>query len=515
MSDEPLEPVVAVDRSDAQQLAFILTNAIGYEAAHQAIDVICRKFSNIELAALYAYWKFWARKKQLAPKGNWRVWGKMGGRGWGKSVTNCKYVTDEVQKGNAPLVGICAQNLEMTTAIQVSGPSGLVTLSPPWFKAEYKPSENKVIWPNGAYAIERTPEVPGAIRGLEYMLFWYTEIQSWPVATMMEAHMNIEISTRLGYARRVWDASAKKGHPILKELVREAEEDPEKNILTRGHTKENADNLADGYVDGLIRKYEGKPQGAEELEGNMDGDEEDAITTEAIINAYRRPHPGRFRRKIMGVDPATTEKKRSDTTGIVWAGEGFDEDCYPIGNRSGKHKTDAWVNLVIDTYLNEEIDLIIAETNKGGNLVVTTLKAVAMLRKLQVIVIGKDEHAPSRKKGVIFVRETYSRGDKMARARPMGVAYSEGRMHHVGEKLGELEGTLTTYAAKSGQDSPGDLDALVFVATEILKLKTDNEEADPKLSMVGVPEMARRLREGGLRTDSISQLLRSHSGRGI
>ena len=87
-------------------------------------------------------------------------------------------------------------------------------------------------------------------------------------------------------------------------------------------------------------------------------------------------------------------------------------------------------------------------------------------------------------------------------------------MHHVTQAdLNELEDTLTGWVAAPNADSPGDLDALVFVGTEILQLKSD--APDPKLSMVGVPEMAKRLRDGGMRADAILGLLRSHSGRGI
>lgn len=509
-----MSDIIPIDRSDAQQLALLLTSSIGYDAAHQAIDVICRKFTNVELAALTEYWRFWARKKQLAPKGRWRSWGTIAGRGWGKSLTNSKFVNEEVLKGNAPLVGICAQKLDMTIAIQVNGPSGLIATSPPWFKAEYKPSEFKVIWPNGSYAIARTPEVPGEIRGLEYHLFWCTEFQSWPKAHMAEAHDNVLISTRLGYARTVWDASAKRGHALLKERIAMAEAEPEKHILTRGSTYENADNLGEGYVEDLERKYKGTKRGAEELEGDMGGDEDDAVTTQAIIDEHRRPRPDKFRRKAIGIDPAVTARKGSDTTGIVLAGEGQDGDCYVLGDRTGKYAPGQWTKITVDWYVKEEVDLVVVETNKGGDLVVTAIRAEAQARSMSVVVIGKDEQVPERRKGVIFIREVHSRGSKMDRAEPVSVAYGKGRMHHVaGVDLNGLEDTLTGWVAKENKDSPGDLDALVSAATELLGLK--NDLPDPKLSMVGVPEMSKRLRDGGLGRGAVGQLLRGHGSRGI
>jgi hypothetical protein len=39
---------------------------------------------------------------------------------------------------------------------------------------------------------------------------------------MHEAWMNIQLSTRLGLARIVWDATAKRRHPLLTKLIKEA-----------------------------------------------------------------------------------------------------------------------------------------------------------------------------------------------------------------------------------------------------------------------------------------------------
>ena len=500
--------------SEAQHLVHRLVQVLGRDTAEKTLDVMLSKFSNVELAALAAYWPFWARPKQLPPTGTWRSWGFLAGRGFGKTLAMSKYVNEQVQLGNAMLVGLCAQDEASCVSIQVLGPSGLIATAPPWFRPHWEAFRMNLVWPNGARAYVRTPEVPGKIRGLEYHLSWCTELQSWPQATMSEAHDNVLLSTRLGYARTLWDATPKKRHPLLKERLAMSASEPERHIVVRGTTYENTTNLGDGYVEDLERKLGGTSRGREELLGEMLDDDDDALVHQEWIEKARRPRPERFRLKVLGIDPAITKRKGSDNTGLVLVGRGVDDQGYVLGDRTGKYAPGQWTAIVVDWYVKEEIDLIVVETNKGGDLVVQALRAEAQTKGMQVVVIGKDERVPERRRGIIFVREFYSRGSKEDRANPVAVAYEKGRMSHViGVNLETLEETLTGWVPNPNADSPDDLDALAIAANEALGLTSD--APDPKLSMVGVPEMAKRLRDGGMRADAILGLLRSHSGRGI
>lgn len=218
-----LSDVAAIDGSLPALIVAGLIEQHGLEGAHAKIDEILDEFTIVQLAAHDFDWKgLWARPKQLPPPDDWEIFGYLSGRGNGKTLALSKFVNGEVEAGRAPLVCLIAQDEDSSIKLHVTGPSGLIATAPPWFKPKFHVSDLVLEWPNGATAYVRTPEVPGKIRGLEYHLTWASELQSWPNATMKESWMNVEISTRLGLARIVWDATAKRRHPLLTKLLKEA-----------------------------------------------------------------------------------------------------------------------------------------------------------------------------------------------------------------------------------------------------------------------------------------------------
>lgn len=450
------------------------------------------KLPLVERAALAANWSFWARPKQLPPPAPWRTWGFLTGRGFGKTIACSKHVNDEVEAGRAPLICLLAQDEQSAIDIQIEGPSGLIATAPPWNRPRWEASDLQLVWPNGSRAYVRTPEVPGKIRGLEYYLSWISELQSWPQSTRQEAFDNVLLSTRLGYARILWDATSKRRHPLLKELLAMHSADPRAHHVVRGATYENAANLADGYVAALERKWAGTQRGREELFGEMLEDSELSLWKQDWIDALRAEMPAKLTRRVISIDPAVTDRKGSDTTGLVEVGLGADDRAYVLWDGSGKHSPAAWGEAVLDRYVSNGCDLVIAETNKGGQLVAQNLRALAQARGLEVIVIGKDEKPPIRVHGKVFVREVYARGAKEERAEPVATAYQRKRVSHVrGADLAGLETTLTTWEPAPGADSPGDLDALVHACAELLDLSSN--VPDPKQAFVGLGAVAKEV----------------------
>lgn len=477
--------------SPAQTVAATLVRTLGREMAPRALDVMLGKLTNVELAALAADWSFWARPKQLPPRGAWRTWGFLTGRGFGKTLAISKHINDEVVAERAMLIGLGAQDEASSVAIQVLGPSGLIATAPPWHRPTWEASKLELVWPNGARAYVRTPEVPGKIRGLEYHLAWLSELQSWPNATREEAYSNFRISTRLGYARTVWDATPKRRHPLLLELLAEAEADPAQNVVVRGTTHENAANLGDGYVDALTKKYGGTSKGREELLGEMLSESESALVKQAWIDRARRHAPEGLRRRVVAIDPAVTSRQGNDATGIVDLGLGVDGQVYVLGDRSGKHAPSAWADIVLDLYTRNGCDCVVVETNKGGDLVTQNLRASATRRGLEVVVLAKE--APARRTaGTVYVREVHARGAKEDRAQPLATAYERGLVSHViGVDLGALEDVVTTWEPSPGQRSPDRLDALVHGAVELLGLLSN--APDPRAGFRGIEALAAKV----------------------
>lgn len=471
---------------------------LGLDGAVRAARTAWRKLSVVERAAIAIDWQgFWLRTKQIPPETDWRTWFFLTGRGNGKTVAISSHINREVEDGRASLICLVAQDEANSVAIQVLGPSGLIATAPPWYKPRWEASKLELVWPNGARAYVRTPEVPGKIRGLEYHLSWASELQSWPLSTRDEAFSNVSISTRLGYTRVLYDATPKRRHPLLKELLAQGEANPDVHIVVRGTTHENAANLGVGYVADMERKFGGTLRGREELLGEMLTDAENALVKQEWIDGARRARPSRLVRRLVAVDPAVTARSGSDNTGIIEAGVGEDGQGYVLGDDSGKYAPSAWGTKVLDRYVRNGCDLVMAETNKGGELVAQNLRSLAKERGLEVIVVGKDER-PVKTAGKVFVKEVHARGSKSDRAEPVATAYERRRISHVnGIDLTSLEDTLTTYeppaegTAAARRDSPGDLDALVHAMVELLDLSKNTP--DLSQGFVGLNKVAEHL----------------------
>jgi phage terminase large subunit-like protein len=489
-----LSDVAQFDGSTAALVVAELIEQHGIEGAHEKIDELLDSMTNIEAAALNFDWSnVWARPKQVIPAGDWEMLGHLEGRGTGKTVGCSHIVNDEVEAGRAQLICLIAQDEQSSVDLHVTGPSGLIATAKPWFRPEWRASDLQLVWPNGARAYVRTPEVPGKIRGLEYHLTWASELQSWPVATMDEAWMNVMISTRLGLARVIWDATAKRRHALLTRLIKEAEQSPQKNRLIRGNTYENALNLGRGYIEKIERRYGGTRQGEEELFAKMFDDAEGATAKQTWIEKTRRPRPEQFLRRVVSIDPAVTKKDGNDSTGIVVAGLGADRQGYVLADLTEKYTPDEWVKVVLDAYEREECDLIVVERNKAGDFPTQTIRSAARDRKCSVIVIGKKEK-PRHMPGVVYVREVYAQGEKADRARPLSTAYERGQISHVeGVKLADLEDILTTWVPVPGARSPDRLDALVHAMIELLDLNSN--EPDLSVGHEGIAEASRIVTE--------------------
>lgn len=484
--------------------------ALGMADSRRALRAILEQLTVQERAFLARRWEFWARPKQRAPTDSrWRSWGFLSGRGFGKTRAVAEYVLGEMQAGRAMRVGLCAQDESNCIALQILGNSGLVTLSPPWYKGEWVPSRGTVEFPNGAIAYQYTPEDPGheKIRGPEHHLFWCTEFQSWPAPTREEALANIRLGTRLGYSRIVWDATPKKRHPIIRDLLADATAYPDEHRVVFGSTYENAANLGSGAVTELDRKYRGTAKGREELLGIFSDSAEGALFSPAWIEPHRVWDTAlpKMTYRVVSVDPAVTSRAGSDNTGIVMAGLGVDGRAYVLENRTGPHPVSRWGEIVVDLYLRHDCSFVIAETNKGGDLVIQNLRALAKERGISVVEIKKGDRPP-RVKGVLYVMPVYAQGSKEDRAEAVATVYEAGHVSHVrGHGVEALEETMTSWEPTSGAKySPGDLDANVHAIAELLGLR-----AQPKIhksDVRGTAAIARKLNSLDLTHSILSKI---------
>lgn len=191
-----------------------------------------------------------------------------------------------------------------------------------------------------------------------------------------------------------------------------------------------------GDMSALAYRQEIMAEDIEEIPG--------ALWTRAILDAQRVPQRPDLFRIVVAIDPAISAHESSNETGIIVAGIDSQGHGYVLEDASLRASPDGWATAAIDAYARWEADLIVAESNQGGDMVENTLRMV-------------NTSVP-----VALVRAT--RG-KYTRAEPVSTLYAQGRVHHVGV-FAELEDQLVSWLP--GDTSPDRLDALVWALTALM-----------------------------------------------
>jgi predicted phage terminase large subunit-like protein len=153
-------------------------------------------------------------------------------------------------------------------------------------------------------------------------------------------------------------------------------------------------------------------------------------------------------RVVVAIDPSGSGGEGADEAGIIVAGLGADSNCYVLADLSGRMSPTEWARKAIDAYRVFKADRIIAETNFGAAMVLSTIAAV-------------DPGVPT--KAIVS-----SRG-KVLRAEPISTTFEQGRAHLVGN-FPELEDQLTSFTSdydRTRDGSPDRLDAMVFALAEL------------------------------------------------
>lgn len=334
----------------------------------------------------------------------------------------------------------------------VEGPSGLLSICPPWNVPDYEPSKRRLTWTNpnfpsyGAVASIYSSAEPNWLRGPEFDTAWTDEIAAWRYPR--ETWDNLSFGMRVGPLPQVFATSTPK--PIA--LVRELLEDDAVPKL-RGTTFDNAANLPQPFLDRLLKKYAGTRTGRQELEGLYLEDAEGALWKRAWIEARRLegvPEDVTLSRAVVAVDPAVTNTEDSAETGIVGAASSREGDGFLLADRSGRYSPKDWADAAIDLYLEIAADEIVAETNNGGDLVLENIRTRARDRKLS-----------------IPVRKIVASRGKRTRAEPIAMLSETGRIFFVGV-YADLEDQLCTWEPGTGQASPDRLDAFVWAFSRLL-----------------------------------------------
>lgn len=391
-----------------------------------------------EAEALLYDWPFWARPNQLPPPGDWRVWLVLAGRGFGKTRTGAEWLRDQVENRGRGRLALVAPTAADARDVMVEGESGILAISPPWFRPVYEPSKRRLTWPNGAIATTYSADEPDRLRGPQHDGAWADELAAWKYP---EAWDMLMFGLRLGMDPRAVVTTTPKPVRLIRELLAAAT-----TVVTRGSTYENAANLAPAFLEQIVTKYKGTRLGRQELDGEVLDDVPGALWTRKVLDDLRRTTAPELVRVVVAIDPAVTSGEDSDETGIVVAGRGADGHGYVLADLSCRMSPDGWARRAVNALQDHKADRIVAEVNNGGDLV------ERVIRTVERTVPYKAVHA--------------SRG-KRVRAEPIAALYEQGKVHHVGS-LPDLEDQMCTYLPEGSDKSPDRVDALVWALTELM-----------------------------------------------
>lgn len=395
--------------------------------------------STKELQALEADWAFWARANQLEPAGDWRVWLILAGRGWGKSRTGAETVQEWVISGRYRRLALIAETAADARDVLVEGPSGLLSIAPPWFRPKYEPSKRRVTWPNGAVATTYSGEKPDQLRGPEHDAAWADELAKWRYP---DAWDQLQFGLRRGSDPRVVVTTTPRPIKIIRDLVKDLH-----TYVTRGSTYDNRANLAAPFLAQVVKRYEGTRLGRQELDAEILDDVPGALWTRAILERAYAPKAPDLRRVVVAIDPASEGGEDQCEHGIVAAGVGHDDRGYILDDWSLRGSPEAVCNKALSLYDLREADALIVEKNNGGEWIPAVFRSIR-------------QNAP--------VKKVHASRGKVTRAEPVAALYEQGRISHVGQ-LAALEDQMVMFTPE-GLASGGAadrVDALVWAITNL------------------------------------------------
>jgi phage terminase large subunit-like protein len=386
--------------------------------------------ANLKEAQKYD-WNHHARPKQRLPEADFFVWLILAGRGFGKTRTGAE--TTRIWARDNAYVNLIGATADDARDIMIEGESGILAICPNNERPAYVSSKRQLQWQNGAISLIFTADEPERLRGKQHYKLWADELGSWRYPEAWEQAM---LGLRLGNKPQAIVTTTPKPTKLVLDLVSD-----KRNIVVSGSTYENRANLAAGFFDYVISKYEGTRLGRQELNAELLTDNPSALWKRDQIDKTRIiKAPETLARVVVGVDP--TASATGSEAGIITAGlQGL--DYYTLGDNSLHGSPQEWASAAVTAYYLHKADVIVAEKNNGGDMVMAVIKQVD----------------PN-----VNVKLVWASRGKATRAEPIAAIAEQGRDHHVGV-FAALEDELCMWMP--GDESPNRLDAKVWAMTEL------------------------------------------------
>lgn len=417
-----------------------------FQDKSQRIELL-DSLTRFEQEALYRDWPLWARINQLPPRGLWRTWLMMGGRGAGKTRAGAQWLSAIVNGDphfmgdSAGRVALVGQTFQDVRSVMIEGESGLLAVNRKDQRPTWIASRRVLEWPNGAVGQVFSANDPDGLRGNQFGAAWCDELCKW---NHLEATWDmLQFCLRLGTDPRQMVTTTPRPLALICKLMKDG-----KTKITRASTYENENFLAPGFIDFITDEYAGSRLGRQEIDGELIEDREDALWNRALLDQNRIKCTPPLQRIIVAVDPPVTATSKSDSCGIIGVGKDSEGICYVLADLTiSQAKPEKWAAKVVSLYHRLGADCVIAEVNQGGDMVQTVL-AMA------------DPTLP--------VRPVRASRGKWLRAEPVAMLYAKGKVRHIGTHP-ELEDQMCDFGKDglSNGRSPDRLDALVWAINEL------------------------------------------------
>ena len=415
--------------------------------------------SPTEQEALYNFPELFLYDKQIIIGNDWRYYILLCGRAFGKTYAGSGWIYRKILDG-AKTLAICGPTYGDMFGVMVPA---IKAWSPPNKKPFYNQKDHTLIYPNGAtvWCYSSDTEVRGP--NIEYL--WCDEICKWNDSIPDKVKERFEI---LDYAVRIGNhpQTIITTTPKPFELLQMWQNKAKSGSLYKIQTGTMFDNpfLPDSYRQAMLDQYGNTRLGRQELYGELLLDTPGALWSGSLIEKDRIPLLNdkiQLTRIVVGVDPAVTDGKDSDETGIVVAGISKDRHVYVLEDLSGRYSPNDWAKKVISAYILYKADRIIAEQNNGGKLVEVNIRTVSQNAAIKLVNAAKG---------------------KITRAEPVAALYEQHKVHHVGY-FKDLEYQMTHYDGNPKSKSPDRMDALVWAITELMLTSVYTQR---DLSSIGV-----------------------------
>ncbi len=383
-------------------------------------------------------WEHTARPEQREPTHQpWNTWLILAGRGFGKTRTGAETVWSWIRDTRYKHIALIGQTIIEARQVMVEGESGLLSVIPKGALKKYHKGDGLLEFHNGAQVRIYSADRYERLRGPQFDAAWVDELAKFKNTEAFWEQLSLCL--RLGNDPKCIVTTTPRRNSVLTQLIND-----DACVVTRGSTFDNAANLAPGFLKNLNKQFAGTRLEAQEIYAQMLDETEGALWAPDKI-VYEKPPNEDWRRIIIAVDPAETHAETSDETGIIVMGYHSNGQAYVLEDATHKAPPSQWIRKIVELYEKYEADRVVAEVNKGGDMVKDLLLACS-------------SHISY--KGVRATR------GKMIRAEPIVSLYEQGKVKHV-QPLPQLEAQLCAWVPEVSNKSPDRLDALVWGLTDL------------------------------------------------